>query len=398
MSEAPLVLDNGGCALKVGFPQDAGPQVIPNCVAKAKGSRQWLTGDLLRDARDVSCLVLKRPIDRGYVVNWELQQDIWMHTFEKVLKVDPRGRSLLLTEPPMNLSACRTSAEEIIFEGMGFSSMHTCTSAELSLPHFVASNMTKARPKQARTGLVLDCGFSFTHAVPIFDGNPITSAVRRINIGGKAITNLLKEMVSYRSLNMMDEAYLMELVKNSVSFVSSDPLADLHTAKQKNSPLRIEYVLPDGVHNLRGFVREPVAPARGVQLEQTLLLANERFMPVEALFRPVDIGMQQAGLAETIVEAVSACPPQLAPLLYDNIMLTGGTASCPGFKERLESELRPLVPADCSVSVSIAASPELAAWHGGAKLASSAAFQKMVVTRAEYEEHGQAAAQRMMGA
>jgi hypothetical protein len=67
----------------------------------------------------------------------------------------------------------------------------------------------------------------------------------------------------------------------------------------QNSPLRVEYVLPDGVHNLRGFVREPVAPARGVQLEQTLLLANERFMPVEALFRPVDIGMQQVPMCRS---------------------------------------------------------------------------------------------------
>lgn len=60
----------------------------------------------------------------------------------------------------------------------------------------------------------------------------------------------------------------------------------------------MEYVLPDGVHNLRGYARDPFsAPPRSRQadtaLEQTLMLGNERFMPIEALFRPTDIGMHQ---------------------------------------------------------------------------------------------------------
>ena len=36
------------------------------------------------------------------------------------------------------------------------------------------------------------------HAVPVFDGRVQLAGVRRINIGGKALTNHLKELVSYR--------------------------------------------------------------------------------------------------------------------------------------------------------------------------------------------------------
>mmetsp|Transcript_22808 Transcript_22808/g.57502 ORF Transcript_22808/g.57502 Transcript_22808/m.57502 type:complete len:397 (-) Transcript_22808:1435-2625(-) len=391
MRDPPVVLDNGGCTIKVGLSGDTAPHVIPNCAGKAKGGRQWMAGDLLCEARDISGLSLKRPIDRGYVVNWDLEQEIWTRAFDKVMKIDPRGRTLLLTEPPLNLEACKSAAEEVVFEACGFDALATCTPAELVLPHYAATAMMGQGPAQACAGLVLDCGFSFTHAIPIFDGHVIPCGIRRVNVGGKVITNLLKEMVSYRSLNMMDETYQMELVKNAVSFVSADPLADLKVAKQRNSPLRMEYVLPDGVHNLRGFTRQPTGPApRGAaaSLEQTLMLANERFMPVEAVFRPLDIGMQQAGVAEVIVEAIAACPPQLATLLFSNIMLAGGTASCPGFKERLEAELRPLAPCDFSMSIHVAAAPELAAWHGGVKLSNSAVFHKRIVTRAEYEEHG----------
>lgn len=51
---------------------------------------------------------------------------------------------------------------------------------------------------QARCGVVVDVGFSFTHVVPFFDGAPLMNAARRINVGGKALTNYLKELVSYR--------------------------------------------------------------------------------------------------------------------------------------------------------------------------------------------------------
>jgi actin-related protein 6 len=41
----------------------------------------------------------------------------------------------------------------------------------------------------------------------------VTATVRRVNLGGKALTNYLKELVSYRQWNMMDEYVLMDDVK-----------------------------------------------------------------------------------------------------------------------------------------------------------------------------------------
>lgn len=44
----------------------------------------------------------------------------------------------------------------------------------------------------------MDAGFSFTHIIPFFEGQPLLGGVKRINIGGKALSNHLKELVSYR--------------------------------------------------------------------------------------------------------------------------------------------------------------------------------------------------------
>jgi actin-related protein 6 len=73
---------------------------------------------------------------------------------------------------------------------------------------------------QALAGIVVDAGFSFTHTVPFFGGAVLLGGVRRLALGGKHLTNYLKELVSFRSLNMADEAYLVEHVKDALSFVS----------------------------------------------------------------------------------------------------------------------------------------------------------------------------------
>lgn len=74
--------------------------------------------------------------------------------------------------------------------------------------------------KAAGAGVVIDAGFSACYAVPFYDGQLLTAAVRRLNLGGKALTNLLKETVSYRSLNMSDEGLLMERLKEQLCWVS----------------------------------------------------------------------------------------------------------------------------------------------------------------------------------
>lgn len=234
---------------------------------------------------------------------------------------------------------------------------------------------------------------------------------------------------------MMEETYLVEHIKEAVCFVSAELDADLAAARAGSH--KLEYVLPDGVSEQLGHVRQPQPKEKGKQgaasreqvinlvgpstrclsagvsmyqcmqvlnweasdwlaedsknqrglpcpwqlqqqhasqacgaccssdtsapqlglsslkcatsVVQVLLLNNERFMVPEVLFQPSDIGLQQAGLAQTIVDAVEAAHPDLHPLLYSNVLCTGGSARCPGFAERLYKDLRPLVPDDIEV-------------------------------------------------
>lgn len=57
------------------------------------------------------------------------------------------------------------------------------------------------------------------------------TASHRIDIGGKLMTNYLKEIVSYRHWYMMDQTSVMEHAKEEACYVSTQWKQDLETAK-----------------------------------------------------------------------------------------------------------------------------------------------------------------------
>lgn len=70
-------------------------------------------GHQLLDKHDVSALRARRPCDRGFVVNWELQREIWSHTFTSLLDISTTNSGLLLTEPLFSLPAMQDATQQV---------------------------------------------------------------------------------------------------------------------------------------------------------------------------------------------------------------------------------------------------------------------------------------------
>lgn len=49
-------------------------------------------------------------------------------------------------------------------------------------------------------------------------------AVRRVNVGGKLLTNLLKETLSFRQMNVQDCFHLVNKIKEAYCYLSLDML------------------------------------------------------------------------------------------------------------------------------------------------------------------------------
>ncbi len=202
--------------------------------------------------------------------------------------------------------------------------------------------------------LVIDSGFSHTTVTPLFNGRPIQQAIRRLDIGGKFLTNYLKEFVSSRQYNMSGETYVMNEVKEAVCYVSNGFRDDLErigkgviserarTIPDESKAIVVDYVLPD--YNLynQGFMRpfDPTKPKKGALppggiLEETMTLGNERFAVPELLFSPGDVGIMQAGIPEMVLQSLSGLPQGFWPAMLANVLVVGGNSKIDGFMERL---------------------------------------------------------------
>lgn len=257
--------------------------------------------------------------------------------------------------------------------------------------------------------LVIDTSYTDTTILPLYNGKLLQSAVRRLTVGGKLLTNYMKELSSLRHYNMMEETYLLNEIKEAVSYVTPSPQqyardldrtwkGRLGDRRELDSSIVVDYVLPDYENAIHGHAR-PHDPAksrmrRGMQpvqgpREDLLPLGNERFAVPELLFNPSDIGIQESGIPGTVMESLSVLPEALRVGLLANVVVIGGNSLIEGFMPRLEAELRALVPSEYLLNLTRAEDPVKHAWLGAAQFASRPELLKEVlVSKAEYDENG----------
>ncbi|XP_026310400.1 actin-related protein 6 isoform X2 [Piliocolobus tephrosceles] len=363
-----LVLDNGAYNAKIGYSHE-NVSVIPNCQFRSKTARlKTFTANQIDEIKDPSGLFYILPFQKGYLVNWDVQRQVWDYLFGKEMyQVDFLDTNIIITEPYFNFTSIQESMNEILFEEYQFQAVLRVNAGALSAHRYFRDNPSEL------CCIIVDSGYSFTHIVPYCRSKKKKEAIIRINVGGKLLTNHLKEIISYRQLHVMDETHVINQVKEDVCYVSQDFYRDMDIAKLKGeeNTVMIDYVLPDFSTIKKGFCKpreEMVLSGKYKSGEQILRLANERFAVPEILFNPSDIGIQEMGIPEAIVYSIQNLPE--------------------GFRDRVYSEVRCLTPTDYDVSVVLPENPITYAWEGGKLISENDDFEDMVVTREDYEENG----------
>lgn len=206
---------------------------------------------------------------------------------------------------------------------------------------------------------------------------------------------------------MRNETYIVNEMKEAACYISLDFKGDLERSWKGTRGERREdylsgagiakdYVLPDFHTRSKGIVRDfdPVQTSAARKLaaaatsEDVLTLRNERFSVPELLFHPSDIGIQQPGIADLVMQSLHTLPVGLWPGLLCNIVVVGGNVLFDGFVERLQKEIVQRAPDDCFVRVARPVDPITSTWAGGASLARHEHVEKLAVTKQEYEEFG----------
>lgn len=138
-----FIVDNGAYTMKAGYApattEDTASDplssclAIPNALARTR-DKHIHTGAHVNKISDWNEATFRRPVEKGYLVNWEAQREIWEHTFfdEKTAQTpeikcaDPRDTTLILTEAPNAMAALQKNADEIIMEEWGFGGYARC--------------------------------------------------------------------------------------------------------------------------------------------------------------------------------------------------------------------------------------------------------------------------------
>ncbi|KAF9233851.1 actin actin-like protein [Melanogaster broomeanus] len=308
--EPPLVVDNGTGFVKVGyagsnFPEHVFPSVVGRPILRAEervGSaviKDIMVGDEAAENRNY--LQLTQPMEHGIVRNWEDMKYLWDYTFNEKLKVDPSGRKVLLTEPPMNPKANRQRMVEVMFEEYGFQGVYVAIQAVLTL---YAQGLT--------TGVVVDSGDGVTHIVPVYAGFALPHLTRRLDIAGRDVTRYLIKLLLMRgyAFNRTADFETVREIKEKLCYVSYD--LDLDQRLSEETTVLVEsYTLPDG---------------------RTIKVGSERFEAPECMFQPHLVDLDQPGVAEMLFQTIQSAPMDVRTELYKHIVLSGGSSMYPGFR------------------------------------------------------------------
>lgn len=403
-----LILDNGSYSIKIGYSGDLDPQIVSNAIVGTKDNRLIL-GKLIDKNLNISGCSFKRPYEKNQITSWEIEKLIWDYCFncdDLKLKVDPLDTNLILTEAPLTLPKISKNTDQIVFEEYGFLSLYKNVAA-LFVPFSWSENerlygegnvlpVTSYKDYQ----LVIDSGFDATYVIPIVYGNVYWEGVRKLDIGGRFLTGVLRELISFRYYDVTDEPILVNNIKEQTCFV---PLNYMHLLEQlkkdkasgqkiTDSSTIVEYVLPDFKTTTKGFLltdakrKSLTVPVADLQI---MKLYDERFSVPETLFDPAISNVKHKnGLVNTIYESIYGCPELLRPLLTSNIICVGGNFNIPGFKPRLKLELKQVLPVEWDIRIGISDTPTTYSWKSANELAKNEVFDKVKITKEDYFEKG----------
>ncbi|KAK9467023.1 actin family [Lipomyces arxii] len=320
MAEQPIVLDQGTGFVKIGrggtnFPDHTFPSIVGRPILRAEERtgdveiKDIMAGDEASAVRTM--LQISYPMENGIIKNWEDMGYLWDYAFYERMKIDPTGRKILLTEPPMNPLSNREKMVDTMFEKYNFGGVYVAIQAVLAL---YAQGLS--------SGVVVDSGDGVTHIVPVYESVVLNHLTRRLDVAGRDVTRQLINLLLRRgyAFNRTADFETVRQIKEKLCYVSYDLELDAKLAEE-TTVLVESYTLPDG---------------------RTIKIGSERFEAPECLFQPYLVDVEQPGLAELLFNTVQSADVDIRSSLYRAVILSGGSSMYPGLPSRLEKELKQL--------------------------------------------------------
>lgn len=366
-------------------------------------------------------LKIRYPMEHGIVTDWDDMERIWQYVYSDELRILSEEHPVLLTEAPINPRANREQAAQIFFETFNVPALYISIQAVLAL---YASGRT--------TGIVLDSGDGVSHAVPVYSGFAIPSAIQRIDIAGRDVTEYLQLLLRKSGviLQTSAEKEIVREIKERQCYLAVDPRREekewavmgmdrLHLESRINNNPTSSSSGGGGGGNT---ISAAAAAAAGGGLSSAannnnnnqgsssslsggggsgpnssntfrlpdgreLRLGAERFRSAEILFSPHIIGSEYNGVHQMVADSINRSDLDLRSDLFESIVLSGGSTLMRGFGDRLLAELKMIAPKNTKIKIYAPPERKYSTWIGGSILAGLSTFKKMWVSVDDWHEN-----------
>lgn len=121
---------------------------------------------------------------------------------------------------------------------------------------------------------------------------------------------------------------------------------------------------------------------------QVIQLGSEKYKAPEILFSPDKIGLEWPGVHELVVNSIKKCDIDIRKTLFNSIVVAGGSSLFSNFNDRLHKSIQKLVSRDINITLLAPKNRKYSCWMGGATVSSLKAFNKMWISKKDFEEEG----------
>lgn len=362
---AALVVDNGTGLIKAGLAGEIAPR---KCFPTLYGQSRFQGLDIALDQCDYAVgdeafakrgvMNITEPIKKGIIVDWDIMEKVWHHTFYNELKVDPQEHPALITDCPQNEAIKKEKAAEIFFENFNVPSFYIGCQAVLAL---LASGSTK--------GIVFDSGEGSTHVVPIYEAYALPHSTNALDISGKDLTNHMMNLLIDNGLTFSRhyDVDIIKQIKETKTYISLNYESEQQEFIESGNSKDAIFELPDG---------------------KTINIGDQQIKCPEILFNPKIINRDIPGIHELIYRSYFSIDMEVRKTLFSKIVLAGGNTMFPYIAERLCKEMKALGGNSVPFRVYVPAERQFTGWIGGSVLSSLSTFHTMWISKKEYEEGG----------
>ncbi|CAG8457169.1 4529_t:CDS:2 [Ambispora gerdemannii] len=254
------------------------------------------------------------PIERGEIKNWDELEALWRHILTKEFGIRRSCNEcpVILTTPSWWTKFQHERIARIFFENFNVPGLYIADQALMAL--YACGSLS---------GLVVDVGYGKTDIIPIFESIIQYHAIQTLPIGGQEIDKYLL------GIFQSNEQQFLIGYDGTIDIDFSRAIKEITGGYHDD-----EYEEQDKKDEADKYLKEIEYHGKRFTIN------TERLQPAQPSFNPSLVGKDEvASLPDAIHLAISSCDLEKRNILWENIVLTGGSSLIKGFRERLQKEL-----------------------------------------------------------